>query len=105
MLRCGSGSVSARPDWKVEPAGEAHEAKRGQSIRAHDRQFARLREHEVQCREATREAGEACVVAARIEASAASDADSLSGKAREARGYGIVVVAESWLLERWPGCH
>jgi len=35
----------------------------------------------------------------------AADPDSLSGKARKARDYGIPVVAESWLLERWPGCH
>jgi DNA polymerase-3 subunit epsilon len=36
---------------------------------------------------------------------AAADPDSLSGKARKARDYGIPVVAESWLLERWPKCH
>ena len=36
---------------------------------------------------------------------AAADPDSLSGKARKARDYGIPVVAESWLLERWPSCH
>ena len=36
---------------------------------------------------------------------ASADPDSLSGKARKARDYGIPVVAESWLLERWPRCH
>jgi len=51
---------------------------------------------------------EACLNSARIEASNALDPDSLSGKARKARkarDYGILLVAESWLLERWPGCH
>ena len=36
---------------------------------------------------------------------AAADPDSLSGKAKKARDYGIPVVGESWLLERWPSCH
>jgi len=44
-------------------------------------------------------------VTKKVKLLAAADPDSLSGKARKARDYGIPVVAESWLLERWPGCH
>jgi DNA polymerase-3 subunit epsilon len=44
-------------------------------------------------------------VTKKVKLLAAADPDSLSGKARKARDYGIPVVAESWLLERWPNCH
>jgi DNA polymerase-3 subunit epsilon len=44
-------------------------------------------------------------VTKKVRVVAAADPDSLSGKARKARDYGIPVVAESWLLERWPRCH
>lgn len=44
-------------------------------------------------------------VTKKVKLVAAADPDSLSGKARKARDYGIPVVAESWLLERWPHCH
>lgn len=44
-------------------------------------------------------------VTKKVKLLAAADPDSLSGKARKARDYGIPVVAESWLLERWPSCH
>jgi DNA polymerase-3 subunit epsilon len=44
-------------------------------------------------------------VTKKVKLVAAADPDSLSGKARKARDYGIPVVAESWLLERWPRCH
>jgi DNA polymerase-3 subunit epsilon len=44
-------------------------------------------------------------VTKKVKLVAAADPDSLSGKARKARDYGIPVVGESWLLERWPNCH
>lgn len=44
-------------------------------------------------------------VTKKVKLVAAADPDTLSGKARKARDYGIPVVAESWLLERWPRCH
>ena len=44
-------------------------------------------------------------VTKKVKLVAAADPDSMSGKARKARDYGIPVVAESWLLERWPLCH
>ncbi len=44
-------------------------------------------------------------VTKKVKLVAAADPDSMSGKARKARDYGIPVVAESWLLERWPCCH
>lgn len=44
-------------------------------------------------------------VTKKVKLVAAADPDSMSGKARKARDYGIPVVAESWLLERWPFCH
>ena len=44
-------------------------------------------------------------VTKKVKLVAAADPDSLSGKARKARDYGIAVVAESWLLGRWPRCH
>jgi DNA polymerase-3 subunit epsilon len=44
-------------------------------------------------------------VTKKVKLLAAADPDSLSGKARKARDYGIPVVSETWLLERWPSCH
>ena len=44
-------------------------------------------------------------VTKKVKLLAAADPDSLSGKARKARDYGIPVVSESWMLERWPSCH
>lgn len=46
------------------------------------------------------------VVTKKVKLVVAADPDSLSGKARKARDYGIPIVGETWfdrLLSEWPG--
>lgn len=64
----------------------------GEMTRARSEWEQRLREHGIVAKPAVTKAARLVV---------AADPDSLSGKARKARDYGIPIVGESWLAERY----